>query len=92
MTPPWLVLDFMIKYFQKVIVMILELEGKKFDLDIEKTKKYYTTHSLCNCVGCRNFYMQSKQKFPLLNIFLEKFGVDISKPMKLFGEMLLMMN
>lgn len=60
--------------------MILELEGKKFDLDIEKTKKYYTTHSLCNCVGCRNFYMQSKQKFPLLNIFLEKFGVDISKP------------
>lgn len=60
--------------------MILKLEGKKFDLDIEKTKEYYKTHSLCDCVGCRNFYIQAKKKYPLLNNLLEKFGVDISKP------------
>ncbi len=60
--------------------MILELEGKKFELDIKKNKEYYTTHSLCDCVACRNFYIQAKGKYPLLNDFLEKFGVDISKP------------
>ncbi len=60
--------------------MMLELEGKKFDLDIEKTKEYYKTLSLCDCVGCRNFYIQAKEKYPLLNNFLKKFGVDISKP------------
>ncbi len=60
--------------------MILELKGKKFDIDIEKTKEYYTTHSLCDCVGCRNFYIQAKEKYPSLDNFLRKFGVDISKP------------
>ncbi len=63
-----------------VINMILELEGNKFDLNIEKTKEYYKTHSLCDCVGCRNFHIQAKEKYPLLNNFFEKFGVDISKP------------
>ncbi len=63
-----------------VIIVILELEGNKFDLDIEKTREYYRTHSLCDCVGCRNFYIQAKEKYPLLNNLLEKFGVDISKP------------
>ncbi len=60
--------------------MILELEGKKFELDIETNKEYYATHSLCDCFGCRNFYIQAKKKYPLLNDFLKKFGVDISKP------------
>ncbi len=60
--------------------MILEIEGKKFDVDIEKTKEYYSQHSLCDCVGCRNFYEQITQKYLHLNNFLKQFGVDISRP------------
>ncbi len=60
--------------------MLLENEGKKFDVDIEKTKEYYAQHSLCDCVGCRNFYEQITQKYLYLNDFLQKFGIDISRP------------
>lgn len=60
--------------------MIFELEGKKFDADIEKTKEYYASNSLCVCPACRNFYISAKEKYLLLNAFLEKFGVDISRP------------
>lgn len=35
---------------------------------------------MCDCVGCRNFYIQVKEKYPLLNNFLEKFGADVVKP------------
>ena len=51
-----------------------------FSVDIEKTKKYYKTHSLCDCDICRNYYTQIKAKFPKLNDFLNEFGVDISRP------------
>lgn len=60
--------------------MILKLEGKELEVDIEKNKKYYIANSLCDCVGCRNFYIQANEKYPLLKDFLEKFSVDISKP------------
>ncbi len=64
--------------------MILEIEGKKLEVAIEENKEYYIAHSLCDCVGCRNFYMQAKEKYPSLRDFLEKFGVDISKPDEIF--------
>ncbi len=51
-----------------------------FSVDIEKTKEYYKTHSLCDCVFCRNYYAQIKHSFPKLNDFLSEFGIDISKP------------
>jgi len=51
-----------------------------FSVDIERTKEYYKTHSLCNCVSCRNYYAQIKHSFPKLNDFLSEFGVNISKP------------
>lgn len=51
-----------------------------FSVDIEKTKKYYRTHSLCECVCCRNYYTQIKERLPKLTAFLNDFGVDISKP------------
>ena len=51
-----------------------------FSVDTEKTKKYYETHTLCNCAYCRNFYAQAKDKFPKLSAFLSEFGVDIAKP------------
>lgn len=51
-----------------------------FSVDIEKSKKYYETHSLCECAFCRNYYAQIKNLFPKLNKFLSEFGADISKP------------
>lgn len=51
-----------------------------FSVDIEKTKEYYKTHSICDCACCRNYYTQIKNKFPKLNVFLSEFGIDISKP------------
>ena len=51
-----------------------------FSVDIEKTKKYYKTHSLCTCKDCRNYYAQIKNTFTELDTFLSEFGVDISKP------------
>lgn len=51
-----------------------------FEVDLEKTKEYYKTHSLCDCAYCRNYYAQAQSKFPELNDFLNKFGVNISKP------------
>lgn len=54
-----------------------------FSVDIEKTKKYYETHSLCQCFGCENFYRQAKKKFPKLDEFLAAMGTNISRPDKI---------
>lgn len=51
-----------------------------FSVDVEKTQEYYKTHSVCDCVCCRNYYAQIKNKLPKLNAFLSEFGVDISRP------------
>ena len=58
----------------------IEKDNYKFSVDIEKTKEYYNTHSLCDCVCCRNYYKQKEQELPKLKEFLDDFGVDISKP------------
>lgn len=55
-------------------------DAYKFSVDIEKTKEYYNTHSLCDCVCCRNYYKQIAKELPKLKEFLVDFGVDISKP------------
>ena len=51
-----------------------------FSVDIEKTQEYYKTHSLCNCVCCRNYYAQIKEQLPKLDAFLREFGIDVSRP------------
>jgi len=51
-----------------------------FQVDVEKTKAYYMTHSLCSCDACRNFYGQIEGKYPELQAFLAELGVDIAKP------------
>ena len=51
-----------------------------FEVDVEKTINYYKTHSLCECVCCKNFYAQIKGMFPKLESFLSEFGIDITKP------------
>ena len=61
-------------------MVLIEKNNYKFSVDIEKTKEYYKTHSLCDCVCCRNYYKQIEQELPKLKEFLDDFGVDISKP------------
>ena len=61
-------------------MVLIEKNNYKFSVDIEKTKEYYNTHSLCDCVCCRNYYKQIEQELPKLKEFLDDFGVDISKP------------
>ena len=51
-----------------------------FLVDVERTKQYYKTHSLCECECCRNYYAQIRKKYPKLTDFLEEFGVDVARP------------
>ena len=58
----------------------IKKDAYAFAADIEKTKRYYETHSLCSCTYCRNYYVQVKNEFPGLTAFLSEFGVDASRP------------
>lgn len=58
----------------------IQKDGYVFYVDVENTREYYKTHSVCDCVCCRNYYAQIKNKLPKLNEFLSEFGVDISRP------------
>lgn len=58
----------------------IQKNGYVFLVDQEKTQQYYRTHTLCDCVYCRNYYAQVKQQFPRLDAFLSEFGVDIARP------------
>ncbi|MBQ4644307.1 MAG: hypothetical protein IJB72_00935 [Clostridia bacterium] len=58
----------------------IEKSGYTFSVDIERTREYYNTHSVCDCPCCRNFYAQAEKTFPKLKEFLDSFGVDITKP------------
>ena len=60
--------------------MIVQKQDCKMEIDLDKTKDYYKTHSLCECPCCRNYYAQIKQKFPLLDKLLSDFGVSIECP------------
>ena len=60
--------------------MILKKEDYVMDVDIEQTKEYYKSHSLCDCPSCRNYYAQVKDGFPLLDEFLLEIGVNIERP------------
>ena len=58
----------------------IQKNGYAFSVDREKTEQYYRTHTLCDCVDCRNYYAQVKTQFPQLDAFLSEFGVDIARP------------
>lgn len=59
---------------------IIEKEDYIFDVDIEKTKEYYATRTLCDCDECQNYYRQAENTFPKLTSFLLDFGIDIARP------------
>ena len=58
----------------------IKIDEYTFSVDVEKTREYYKTHSLCDCASCRNFYAQARGKLPKLDELLTQFGVDISRP------------
>ncbi len=60
--------------------MIIQKQNCKMDIDVEQTKAYYASHSLCDCPSCRNYYAQVKDRFPLLDEFLLELGVSIDRP------------
>lgn len=51
-----------------------------FCVDIEKTKEYYLSNSLCDCPECRNLYAQIKTLSDELAAFLSEFGIDVCRP------------
>ncbi|MBE6678798.1 MAG: hypothetical protein E7597_08405 [Ruminococcaceae bacterium] len=61
-----------------------KINSCNFDVDVEETKQYYESITLCNCVGCSNFYLQVKTAYPSVAEFLNKFGVNIEKPDEIF--------
>ena len=58
----------------------VNVEDYVFLVDIEKTRSYYKNNTLCDCVCCRNYYVQVRETLPELADFLALFGVDISRP------------
>lgn len=72
--------EYILHFDRENSMKIIEKDDWKFSVDVEKTKAYYKTHSLCECSNCRNFYAQIEEKLPKLKEFLSAFGVDISKP------------
>ncbi len=59
---------------------IIEKEDYIFDVDIERTKEYYATRTLCDCNEWQNYYRQAAHTFPKLKNFLLDFGIDIARP------------
>ena len=59
---------------------IIKKEDYVFDVDVEKTKEYYSSKTLCECDECCNFYRQAESVFPKIKKFLLDFGIDISRP------------
>ena len=61
----------------------LKAGAERMKVDIEKTKKYYSSlkpESLCRCNYCKNYCMQIKAAYPMIASYLASFGVDIEKP------------
>ena len=60
-----------------------QYEGWSFDFDKDSTRKYYATYSNdCTCASCRNFHKNIKEMPSDVKDFLERFGIDIDKPIE----------
>ena len=60
--------------------MVVQKNEFTLDVDLENTNKYSREHTICNCDEDRNFYVQSKEKFPQLAEFLSELGLLIDRP------------
>jgi len=63
-----------------ICVKIIKKDNFIFYADVEKTKEYYLSNSVCDCPWCRNLCAQIKDFSPELSDFLSEFGVDICRP------------
>ena len=59
---------------------VIRKDNFVFCVDLEKTRKYYLSNTICVCPGCRNLHAQIKTLSPELTAFLLAFGVDICRP------------
>ena len=60
--------------------MELKLDGNVFDADLERTRTYYQSNTLCTCAYCRYYRENVRQRYPKLTELLERFGVDAARP------------
>lgn len=60
--------------------MELKLNGTVFDADLERTRTYYQSNTLCPCAYCRHYRENVRQQYPKLTALLERFGVDPARP------------
>ena len=51
-----------------------------FHVDVDKTKEYYLSNTLCECPSCRNLYAQIETLSEKLTAFISEFGIDICRP------------
>jgi hypothetical protein len=60
--------------------MEIKMNGNVFDVDLERTRAYYQSNTLCTCVYCRHYRENVRQRYPKLTALLERFGVDAARP------------
>ena len=60
--------------------MELKLDGNVFDADLERTRTYYQSNTLCTCAYCRCYRENIRQRYPKLVELLERFGADAARP------------
>jgi hypothetical protein len=60
---------------------------KQMHVNIEKTQNYYRSAKpealLCDCIYCKNYYLQIKEAYPAVAAYLASLGIDIKKPFEL---------
>ena len=66
--------------FSVILMTVITKENFEFSIDVEKTQKYYSANTVCNCSCCRNLCAQIETLSPKLTSFLSEFGVDICRP------------
>ncbi len=52
-------------------------------INLEKTKEYYKNDIPCDCLDCRNFYLQIETQYPHLCEYFNRIGVNPRKPLEL---------
>lgn len=60
--------------------MEFHIDGSVFDADLERTRTYYQSNTLCTCAYCRYYRENVRQRYPKLTELLERFGVDAARP------------
>ena len=60
--------------------MEIKMNGNVFDVDLERTRAYYQSNTLCTCAYCRYYRENVRQRYPKLTELLERFGVDAARP------------